>query len=257
MSARSHIGSCKLLNVRRPRVKSHIIPQAFTRRVFPKFPFMEMDGEIRPKRQWSSWYDGELVCDEAEKLFAKWDSYAAKVLADNGLTFRSGKQRILDPHKFIEIDGTHVEQIRLFGLSLLWRAAATKLEAFRDVELIPSNLEILRRMLVNEDAGACTDFPMLLIAHSDGIECAPIGPMSVSNLQGVPFFRFFLDGVVAYIGKEPASKSASRFGKWLVGSDPALLLYTMPYEGSWQDRATHAAALDTMSGWGDPWRNIR
>ncbi|MDP2116378.1 MAG: hypothetical protein Q8J71_03170, partial [Brevundimonas sp.] len=59
--------------------KSHVIPDAFMRRL-TEAPFKEWAvDQPRPRTRFTGWYDTNLLSPAAEKLVAEYDNEAAKV----------------------------------------------------------------------------------------------------------------------------------------------------------------------------------
>ncbi|HEV7779150.1 MAG TPA: hypothetical protein VGO76_19930, partial [Luteibacter sp.] len=150
-------GFCKLTGKRGTFVKSHLIPTSVTRPSTPGKPFIEAGLGRRPVRRWDSWYDKELVIRAGEDILSGYDDAGLVELRKHGLLW-SGRPfdaipdvMILDPeHGFgiREINGVDGESLRIFFLSLLWRAATSRRSEFSEVQLSPSNLEQLRLMVL-------------------------------------------------------------------------------------------------------------
>jgi hypothetical protein len=64
-------GICKLTGKSGKFVKSHLIPQAFTKPSVPGNFFITGGQGRRPKSNWSSWYDEQLVVQEGEDILSK------------------------------------------------------------------------------------------------------------------------------------------------------------------------------------------
>lgn len=208
--------------------KSHIIPDAFMQRATDA-PFLECDKESRPQKRFTGWYDRTILGFEGERLIAHYDDQAAKCFIGNGFTYRTrrdrqainnlGKRFVAD--QVYEIKGVDTANIRLFALSLLWRAAVTSLDAFRLVKVSPSHLADIRKRLVARDAGPFSEYPVYFGVFCDLEELTKIAPYRPRNH---PFYRFFLDGVVCYVCMRRRLADAGRFGPFLVGAEQNRLL---------------------------------
>lgn len=221
-------GICRLLHTEGEFAKSHIIPDAFMRRISPS-PFMQWDGESRPRKMFSGWYDTELLGHEGEAIIARYDDYIAKVLYSAGWTYR--KRR---PHNKPEelkdnfiagfpysIEPVNTNQIRLFALSLLWRAAETNNSGFSDVKLRPELREDLRQRIVSGDAGNFMEFPVYFTFFDSKYELTKMSPI---RFQGHPFFRFFLDGVACYVAKSRTNLWSKKQQSMMVGAQKERLV---------------------------------
>jgi hypothetical protein len=122
---------CKLCGEDRPLVKAHIVPKS----MYPleddrREPLLRVPSapEAPPERSWTGEYDPALVCAECEAMFAPWDDYAYRLL--------SNEPREED---YVFVDGEPVaytletydyEKLKLFFVSLLWRASESSRHSF-------------------------------------------------------------------------------------------------------------------------------
>lgn len=115
---------------------AHIIPRAFMRRVSPA-PFMEGDGLSPSKKRFTGWYDQDILGYDGEKIIARYDDAAAKCFVERRYTYKT-RRDTSDPgilrddfqaNQIYEIEGVDTRLIKLFALSLLWRAAVSSLDA--------------------------------------------------------------------------------------------------------------------------------
>src|SRR5680860_570605 len=154
-------GVCKLTGQRGQFVRSHLIPVALAARPDRHGPLYQHGRAEPPVRRWSSWYDEQLVIGAGEKILADYDGYGIAELKRHKLTWRSWgpmlmlsapKHRQLPP--FLSPPGAGARRIvledpgrlRLFFLSLLWRAAETSRWEFNEIDLKKPQLDTLRKM---------------------------------------------------------------------------------------------------------------
>ena len=140
------------------------------------------------------------------------------------------------------IDGIDPARLRLFFLSLLWRAAATERHEFQDVSLSPAHLSELGRMLLTNNPVPLEFYPTVLCQLSSrGVEHNHV-PKAVRgafpNLPGLghqvyPIFRFYFDGLVVHIHRQ-TNGVVRKFGHMVVGAGATLCVATVPYEKSFQ-----------------------
>lgn len=129
---------CKLCHERSDFVDAHIVPSSFypvLDRAKESFLLLSNNPNVRMNRSRTGIYDRELVCAGCEKIFDPFDDYAAKLLLD-------GKDR----HRLITHDGKPLAyeaeafdypKLKLFLLSMLWRAAESTRPEFSKVQLGP------------------------------------------------------------------------------------------------------------------------
>lgn len=96
-----------------------------------------------------------LLCAGCERQFSRYETYGAKVLrlADEASPDAASGDALVP-----DVDA---RMFRLFGLSLLWRAHASRLHSFKAVRLGPL-AEPLRTMLLTEQPGEAHQFGFVL-----------------------------------------------------------------------------------------------
>jgi hypothetical protein len=240
-------GVCKLTGTTGAFVRSHLLPEALTRSDRPSAGLAQFHSGRQPARRWTSWYDYRLVTKEGEVILAKLDDWAIKVLRQHKLVWSGwtdGAPPDLNAKTWgiREIEGIDPKLLRLFFLSLLWRAGATERTEFSEVTLPPTDLNLLGRMLVESNPQPLDFYPTTLLQLSTRGPTQNLVPLAgqkaVPNLDGTPpridpFFRFYFDGLVAHVHRQSAGET-DQFGPMMVGAGLKLLLPTIPYEGSVQ-----------------------
>jgi hypothetical protein len=148
-------GVCKLTGKSGEFIKSHLLPRALTSLGVAGERRISGGQGSRPKRSWTSWYDEELVVKEGEEILADYDNWAIAELRRLELVW-SGWLRLETPEWFDPklkgfglrmVECANPEKLRLFFLSLLWRAAASTLPEFGEINLEQDELECLRTMV--------------------------------------------------------------------------------------------------------------
>ena len=158
---------CKLCGEDAPLIKAHVVPEAFFRKMSSpgdrpvSFPLRS--GE-HPKRRPVGIYDPALVCAACEALFGPWDQYGFEFF------YRPIEQ-------FQLLEGTYAKglllthdvnyaKLKLFVLSVLWRAHSTTAEEFKGVDVGPYE-PALRNLILQADPGQKQDFPVMLTRYTD------------------------------------------------------------------------------------------
>jgi hypothetical protein len=262
-------GPCKLTGTTGPYVRSHLIPKALTRPAQRGMPFLQLRPDGPPLRRWSSWYDPELVTRAGEDILEALDSWAIEELRRHKLVWSSwGTNRSLgELHEPIvgtawgvrRVDGIDPGRLRMFFLSLLWRAAATRVPEFSEVQLSTEELEQLRTMVCDGNAEPRALYPIQLTQLSTmGIvhNHAPLSDLKIlPNLTGgkpraIPIFRFYFDGLIAHFHSPSAGADfATGAENLIVGMEPTLLVSTQTYEGSLQgNRVASIIAAQSAAG---------
>jgi len=175
-SSKKQTGICKLTRTKGVFVDSHIIPKAFTKPEQPGLPLVQFNSGARPIRRWSSWYDPQLVTQSGESILAAFDTWAVSELRKQKLVWSGwGHNRTLGtshhaisgtPWGIRKIEGINKKSLRMFFLTLLWRAAATTLPEFSEVVLPDKDLEQLRQMICMSIVEPISFYPAYLIQLS-------------------------------------------------------------------------------------------
>ena len=264
-------GICKLTKCRGRFVEAHLIPKALTRPAVPGAPFIENQQGRRPKRAWSSWYDTQLVTAEGEEILMEFDNWAIAELRRHRLVWSGwGPLQVLpygpdhDPigdtgFGLRKLSGTDFTKLRLFFLSLLWRAAASTLQGFAEIQLESEELEGLRARLVARDPGPPTYFSIQLTQLSTLGEAQNLVPLariknipSIEEFEGysIPYFRFYFDGLIAHIHpNDYGTHQPDKLGPLVLGQSEFTTIPTVKYEKSFQLTNLLRLQTDAWSCW--------
>lgn len=245
-------GRCHLTGKDGKYVKAHIIPKALTYRDEPEMPFAQAGRDAPPIKRWDSWYDPALVTEEGEKVLTDYDTWGLSELRKHRLVWRSwGPMMALGANDFVAVPGTQYgfrkiedldgKRLRMFLLSILWRAAASSLREFREVQLHRRQLEQLRRMVLEGAPEPMDFFPVTLTQLStmgpihNLTPLAQDMPLDIRNPERTtPIFRFYFDGLIAHFYRDVRAEDLEFIGTRQVGADKTLHLATVSYEVSWQ-----------------------
>jgi hypothetical protein len=248
-------GVCKLTHTEGVFIDSHLIPKALTKPAQKGMPFLQLRGDGTLIKRWSSWYDPCLVTQRGEDILTEYDTWAIVELRKHRLVWSSWeKDRTLGSyHRQIhdsswgirKVDGIDPKKLRLFFLTLLWRAAVTDLPEFSAVQLPEEDVEKLRLMICSRITEPISFYPVMLTQLSSiGVihNHAPITEMKViPSLQSdtpsseLPIIRFYFDGLIAHVHKHSSDDgSTSELGSMIVGADDSLIISTQTYENSYQ-----------------------
>jgi len=253
---RKHIGLCRLTGQTGRFVESHILPKSLTRPVAPGVPFVQGGQRLRPVRRWSSWTDKKLVISEGEKILRDLDTWAIPVLRQHRLVW-SGWGEASDlpaadheqipntSNGFRSITFADPFRLRLFFLSLLWRAAASDLPEMAEIVMPPDHLDRLTVMVRDGDPYPLGFYPMGLYQLSSRGPTHNHGPialvMTTPEFDEVParefdMFRFYLEGLAIRFYRQASDDGVAGFqDRTCVGSGDPTIVGTVRYEESFQD----------------------
>lgn len=247
-------GTCKLTDKKGTFVKSHLIPRALTRPRSPGIPFIQAGSGTLPVRRWDSWYDAELTIRKGENILADLDDWAISELRKHQLIWSAweGATSLHDKVELIPgtsmglrtIQGVDPIRLRLFFLSLLWRAAATTRPEFSEIILPPDDLEKLRLMILEGDPGQIDFYPVQLIqlytlgeTHNQTpiVQTKTIPSYEDTPERQIPIFRFYFDGLIMHFHRQASDEGYTvAQGSLNVGYGNELTVTAFPYEASSQ-----------------------
>jgi len=197
--------NCKFCHKNRKLIKAHVIPQAFFRELTgKKRPSLLITDTIGtfPKRSPIGQYDKQILCGDCEPQFGDWDNYAQDfLLRENGFQeIKKGGEGVVG----YAVDQFDYEKLKLFFISLLWRASVSQLPFYKNVNLGPYE-SVAYEHIKTRDPGEEDTFSISLIKYSDPIGKAIIEPIP-ARWFNVNYYRFCLTGYVAAIkvDKRPA-----------------------------------------------------
>lgn len=261
----SRHGVCRLTGATGKLVRAHIIPEALSGSSESGKPFIQGGRGERPIRRWTSWYDQNLVTSDGEQFLAAYDAWGIKELRRLKLVWSSeGDEPVQDYQDWTGFgDSGHGVRIlpyasgaklRLFLLSILWRAAASRLPEFNQIRLPQRQLRRLGGMLMDGQALPNYFLPACLI-QLDGIGArhnfTPMAGKKViheGSRGKVRIFRFYFDGLAVHFHRDLDVKSWRNMGDLCVQDGNRLGVITVPFANSLQneivDRET--SSVETM-----------
>jgi hypothetical protein len=204
--------------------KSHIIPDYFFKRYSGPEPENVLK-EVNPlqpfqPRRPKGLYE-KLLCPNCESLFAKWDDFAIKF-------FQKSEQwnRIcIEKGAYFEVLNVDYKEIKLFFMSLLWRASVSRLTFYSQVTLGPFE-STLRAMLKASNPGKPNEFGVVLCklkAFNADLDKIILTPTRF-RADGVNSYRFDLNEFIFIIAADGRGAKPSKF--LLKPSEPVLIIET-------------------------------
>ncbi|MCF7981164.1 MAG: hypothetical protein K9K86_04215 [Pseudomonadales bacterium] len=157
MRPNNSVGICKLCQKEAELKNSHIIPEFFYRRLYDdkhRFNVVPLDPTENARYEQKGLRE-HLLCNDCEQQFSKYEKYTRGI-------FYGGKSILIGRGNPIRISRVDYQRFKLFQLSLIFRAALSKLPFFYSVKL-GHHEERIRKMLLKEDPGDETDYPCMVI----------------------------------------------------------------------------------------------
>jgi hypothetical protein len=189
---------CRFCETEQRLIKAHIIPAGFFRRIGDLSESLEIHSNkagARPKRAPVGVYDKSILCRPCDNIFSPWDKHAQDVLLRDSLDHAA----IYNGPTVVgwTIKTFDYRRLKLFFLSLLWRASVSTHEFYRRVSTGPFEKE-LRAMIAASEPGEPAKFAVILARFDSPGYTAMLDPHP-DRYDSVNYFRFYLAGFVAYI----------------------------------------------------------
>jgi hypothetical protein len=227
--------SCRFCGASAALVKSHIIPEGLYwglaqeivtddivsngQLIRPKgdrhkapVVVSTVPGEFQKRRPNGFW--GQFICQACEARFDKWDTHAIEVLRD-------GRPKVLS--QGWRYENFDYGRLKLFFISLLWRAAVTDEEFFENVALDVRDLSRMRLLIKKSRPSSWNEYSVLLWRSAE-IIAKTIIPPAPEEYDGLSFIRIYLPGYMALIKVDPRSLPVqykpyvlNESGAWMVG----------------------------------------
>lgn len=152
-------GLCKLCGEEKPLIKSHVIPQQFFTQPKKRLVTVHKD-----KTYISScpvgFYDKSILCQACDGKLGVFDQEAQTLLLSDLRLYRRDKAYIIPSTKF------NYSRLKLFFVSLIWRASVSTMVYFKDVNLGEFEKEALG-ILRNPELDREDLFPVLIFKLTD------------------------------------------------------------------------------------------
>lgn len=202
---RKTVITCKLTGKTGQPVKAHVVPRAFyelpTQEEGPCVLASNAPNSF-PKRAPVGVYDESMVTQQGEDLFRLWDDYAAQLLLQNENAFAPIIHHgVIHEWTLSEYD---YSLLKLFSLSVLWRAHTSCRPEFKRVQLGPHALQV-KNCLLNNNPGT-PDYYSIHIGKWIDDEFGPVfmDPFS-ERYEGVNYYRIYCGRYILYskVDKRP------------------------------------------------------
>ena len=177
-------GRCRLCLRNGMLLKSHIIPEWLYQPLYDEnhqYHLLRPAALGRRRFKRKGLYE-RLLCQSCETNFSVYEGYA------RGVLFGGQEITVVPRDDGLELRDLDYVKLKLFQLSVLWRACIAQHEFFSQVEL-GRHEESLRKMLLAVDPGRCTEYGCVIIP-----QVAEGNPLSDLIVQPVPIRTGEFDG---------------------------------------------------------------
>lgn len=189
---------CKLCGENKKLIKAHIIPEGFFRPLRYGSAVPEIHSNINgvfPKRSPIGIYDKNILCEKCDKYIGSWDDYAHQLLIQDfseELAVQKGNTKAA-----YKIDNFDYKRLKLFFLSILWRATISSQPFYSKIQIGPHE-RIIKKMIATENPGKPYDYAVSLAKFSDPNVNAMLDPHK-KRFDGINYCQFYITGFVLYI----------------------------------------------------------
>jgi hypothetical protein len=231
---------CRLCQQEKRLIRAHVIPRSF----YPIEPTNKQPVRLITNAEGRygrtipiGVYDDGILCEGCERLFSPWDDYATETFRHKWGEF----QRInCEGVEILRRESYSYTKLKMFFLSVLWRAGVSSDDVFSRVDLGPYEAD-LRRSIRAGDAGDPDYFGVVLQAFTDTTDVPFLNP-EATRFCGVNFYCIYLSHVVAFI-KVDARPLPDMFDEVALAKDRQLIVFSKPFRGSKERAVMRAIAL--------------
>lgn len=123
----------------------------------------------RPNKRFTGEFESDILCVSCDNIIlGTLDSYAINLFFKgfNDDIVKIHNVKNLNGYDYSVIENIDYKKLKLFLLSILWRASISKRDFFRDVNLGPYE-NIIREMILLNDPKESKDFPIITYSTKD------------------------------------------------------------------------------------------
>lgn len=184
---------CALCHADAELCNSHILPEFLYRALYDdKHRFHQISAHPDARnRVIQKGLRERLLCHACEQRLSVYEQYADRLLNGGvGVSVRRDGERLY-------LQQVDYAKLKLFQLSILWRAGVSTLSAFSQVQLGPHG-ERLRQQLVAEDPGPPELYGclMFILMHESEVQPGMVVPPTWAKFVGQRAYRFVFGGTV-------------------------------------------------------------
>ncbi|MES0490552.1 MAG: hypothetical protein ABUK01_11195 [Leptospirales bacterium] len=206
---------CKFCGYKKKLIKAHIIPEGFYRQIRSEKNVLKIlnNNKDFPKRSPIGIYDENILCKDCDGIFADWDNYAQTLLTNNPKdAIPKIKDEVIVGY---EISQYKYDLLKLFFISLLWRASITNHDFFAKIDLGPFE-SIAKNHIERREPGSANDFSVILSKFELPKDTkAFILDPHLEKWDQINFYRIYLGIYVVYI-KVDKRKTTGLFEKFML-----------------------------------------
>lgn len=210
--------------------QSHVIPLGIWRLKDNDSGFLEVSTEsnLKPRRINKGWHQ-QLLCDDCEKYFGReFDDFGRNFFA----SVSAATPITLGPNAaYFEFADVDANKLKLFVLSVLWRASVATKEPFAEFKLLPQQEQKLKEMLLHKDAGGTFDFATAIFQYTDdgrNLHRIAVAPRLFRESGCVRYAEIQFNEFACRVNVSNQQDKARFDQVWLTESQPVRIIQTSP-----------------------------
>jgi hypothetical protein len=224
---------CRFCNNDKTLTKAHIIPRSFFKRVRGGAKYsVEMrvsKKDVKEKYLQAGNYDCEILCEECERQFTPYDAHGHSVFTkvfEEPELYRD-KYGIECAYLLPDVD---FRLLKLFVLSVLWRASVSRLYFFRDVDL-GLHAHTIKSLISNGTIEGAGNYQFVCSHQRDHPYPKGILPPWSRKIEGVNYVQVYLPDIqiLVKVDKRPLPEF---FAPIVIKRKPPHYLVFFPFKGS-------------------------
>jgi hypothetical protein len=239
--------ACKFCLEEKKCIEAHIIPNSLYEPLLNDKKGMLIvsnKSEIYPKKQQTGIYDTDIVCEECERLFSKPDDYAksffsADIIEDNFIIHNDKKYLYI-------IKDYDYHNLKLFFISLLWRASVSTQPFFSNIKIGPFENHI-KEMIKKNDPGDENTFSVNLTRYDNPLSIQMLKPKRKKWFD-INYYIFYLRGWKTYIKVDKRTAPQILRGFIAKPDQPLMVLYL---------NFLHSSEIRIMKKMAELWKDIK
>ncbi len=201
---KNNIGICKLCGKSKKLIKAHIIPEFMYSELYDNKHNMKLIEDIKSLKSYNKQtgiFDKDILCEKYDnQVIGQYENYAKKVLY-GGVFYNQTLPEIIEEKnqhevKWRLIKNINYKKIKLFLLTLIWKASVSKRDFFKEV-ILKNHEEIIRIMINDGNPGEPEDYPCAIFSYRfdnpDLIQII-IDP-KFTKVENNIYYRFLIAGV--------------------------------------------------------------
>jgi hypothetical protein len=225
---------CRFCNQDKPRLaRAHIIPRSFFRLVRGEGHYSVL---MRASRKavtqdytQAGIYDCGILCVECERRFSRYDTHGFAVFTNVFLH----KTLYLDTYGIpcaLLLPNVNFLLLKLFVLSVLWRASVSRLDFFNNVDLGPHE-EIIKSLISNDTVEGGDHYEFVCFHHIGQPYPGVILPPWKRRISAVNYVQLYLPNIqiLVKVDRRPFPRP---FPTIAIRPSPPHYLAFLPFEGS-------------------------